>query len=125
VKVIRNLVFVSLLILGLTHCTTVGQFKPVSTDVCDKIAYYDAYVETAQRAMFVLQFAPGVANYIGAAASALILADGLLDDAKAVCDLAAKGDPAQTKAALDAVFNAIQRFNEAYGQAKLAAKGGN
>jgi hypothetical protein len=122
-----NLIMYSLFagVLALSvSCTTVGQFKPVSQDVCDKIAYYDSYIETAQRAMFVLQFIPGTAVYIGAASSALVLADGFLDDAKVICDLAVRGDPGQLKALLDSVYNEIQRFNAAYGLAKATVRGG-
>lgn len=109
-----------LAILSLVGCASIGTFTTPSQGTCDKIAYYDQYVESAQRAVIVLQFIPGVAGYAMQAGAALVIAAAALDDAQAVCASALAGESSaeQTRLALNAVFNAIQNFNTAYGKAK-------
>jgi hypothetical protein len=121
------LVLTTLLVLsliGFNGCASVGQFKPVDPTTCDKIQFYNSYVEGAQKAVVMLQLIPGIAGYANAAATALLQVDSALDDATALCILAAQGKSSaeQTQAALDLVYNAVTKFNGAYGQAREVSK---
>jgi hypothetical protein len=122
---VMSLLGTTVLVLVLSGCSTVnGLVKPSGGLACDKIVYYDSYIESAQRAIVILQFVPGTANYLGAASSALLLADTALDDAKKLCDLYDSGasTTAQLQAAFDTVYHAISGFNESYGKIKLIVK---
>jgi hypothetical protein len=121
---IANLAVITAIICSV-GCASLGAFNPPSLTTCSKIAYYDSYVESAQRAVILCQFIPGVGPFLGAASQALLLLDAALDHATHICNLAASGAASeqQTKAALDAVYDTIVKFNSAYGQLKTAAKG--
>jgi hypothetical protein len=108
----------------LAGCSGPGTFVKPSRGMCDKIAYYNQYIDGAQKALVILHFVPQVAAYTMQASASLIIASDALNDAEALCLSASEGASSseQVRLALDAVFNAIQNFNTAFGKINAEVK---
>jgi hypothetical protein len=119
-----SMAVVSLMVMLLMGCAGIGQFVVPEQTTCDKIAYYDSYVEGAQRALIIFQFVPGCGQYLGPAAKALVLVASALDHAKIVCDAARTGASSkdQTALALDAVGDAVTNFGNLYDTLRKSTK---
>jgi hypothetical protein len=124
VTTICTVIFIGFCAGMMGGCASIGQWSPPSQTTCDKIAYYDSYVEAAQRSLIIFQFVPGCGQYLGPASAALVLVDAALDKAKAVCDLAAKGASSaeQTRESLNGVYEAVVNFNDLYGKLRASTK---